>query len=215
MVVTATYSSGQTREVDHARLNFSVIPAKAGSHTVTITPANENGISATVEVTVAESTTSAVNNSTNLVGAEDNSTGFWGAFSDDFNVPTGETKQIIFTNYSNLAGNWNNFIVILRKADMTEYAVVRADNYGWGNGYQRLYPQRHTRRLGYLACRHERSQVTVYVTNCGNGTADIQAVMEGTTSSTSTQYYLGINTVEPSDLNFALTVDSCHLVFNE
>ena len=61
MVVTATYSSGKTREVDHARLNFSAIPAKAGSHTVTITPANEEGISATVEVTVAESTISAVN----------------------------------------------------------------------------------------------------------------------------------------------------------
>ncbi|WP_294632986.1 bacterial Ig-like domain-containing protein [uncultured Bacteroides sp.] len=215
MVVTATYSSGQTREVDHARLNFSVIPAKAGSHTVTITPANENGISATVEVTVAESTTSAVNNSTNLVGAEDNSTGFWGAFSDDFNVPTGETKQIIFTNYSNLAGNWNNFIVILRKADMTEYAVVRADNYGWGNGYNACIHNGTQGDWGTWLAGMNGAKVTVYVTNCGNGTADIQAVMEGTTSSTSTQYYLGINTVEPSDLNFALTVDSCHLVFNE
>ena len=215
MVVTATYSSGKTREVDHARLNFSAIPAKAGSHTVTITPANEEGISATVEVTVAESTISAVNNSTNLVGAEDNSTGCWGALSDDFNVPVGETKQITFTNYSNLAGNWNNFVVILRKADMTEYAVVRADNYGWGNGYNACIHNGTQGDWGTWLAGMNGAKVTVYVTNCGNGTADVQAVMEGTTGSTSTQYYLGINTVDPSDLNFALTVDGCHLVFNE
>jgi hypothetical protein len=58
------------------------------------------------------------------------------------------------------------------------------------------------------------AKVTVYVTNCGNGTADVQAVMEGTTNATSTQYYLGINKVNSNDLNFALTVDGCHLVFN-
>lgn len=59
------------------------------------------------------------------------------------------------------------------------------------------------------------AKVTVYVTNCGNGTADVQAVMEGTTDVTSTQYYLGINTIDPDNLNFALSVDGCHLVFNE
>lgn len=59
------------------------------------------------------------------------------------------------------------------------------------------------------------AKVTVYVTNCGNSVADIQVVMESTTGTTSTQYYLGINTVDSSDLNFALTVDNCHLVFNE
>lgn len=59
------------------------------------------------------------------------------------------------------------------------------------------------------------AKVTVYVTNCGNGTADVQAVMQGTTGTTSTQYYLGISTVDSTDLNFALTVDSSHLVFGE
>ena len=58
------------------------------------------------------------------------------------------------------------------------------------------------------------AKVTVYVTNCGNSTADIQAVMTGTTGTTSTQYYLGINTVDPADLNFALTVDGSHLIFD-
>jgi hypothetical protein len=34
-------------------------------------------------------------------------------------------------------------------------------------------------------------------------------------STISTQYYWGINTIDANDLNFALSVDGCHLVFNE
>ena len=212
MVVTATYVNGTSKPVDNSILSFSTVPAIEGTQTVTISA--EDGVTAQVNVTVAESAVSEVNNSIAMVGAEDNSTAFWGAFSDEFNVPVGETKSISFTNYSSMAGNWNNFVVVLRGAALNEYGVVRADNYGWGNGY--------------AACRAAGTQgdwatwlagmngavVTVYVTNCGNGTADVQAIMQGTTGTTSTQYYLGINTVDPSDLNFALTVDGCHLVFD-
>ena len=212
MVVTATYVNGTSKPVDNSILSFSTVPAIEGAQTVTISA--EDGVTAQVNVTVAESAVSEVNNSIAMVGAEDNSTAFWGAFSDEFNVPVGETKSISFTNYSSMAGNWNNFVVVLRGAALNEYGVVRADNYGWGNGY--------------AACRAAGTQgdwatwlagmngavVTVYVTNCGNGTADVQAIMQGTTGTTSTQYYLGINTVDPDDLNFALTVDGCHLVFD-
>jgi len=216
MVVTATYTSGDSRVIENSKLSFSAITATAGNKTVTITAEEAT---ATVAVTVSASTVSTVTNTASMLGAADNSTGWWVAFSDDFNVPVGATKSITFTNYSSLGGNWNNFVVILRKADLAEYAVVRADNYGWdGDEYD---------GIGYEACLHNGTQgdwatwlagmngaqVTVYVTNCGNGTADVQAVMQGTTGTTSTQYYLGINTVDSSDLNFALTVDGCHLVF--
>lgn len=215
MEVTATYANGSSRVIDSSKLSFSVVPAKVGSQTVTITA--DEGVTAKINVTVSESAVSAVNNSASIIGAEDNSTAFWGAFSDDFNVPVGETKSITFTNYSSLAGNWNHFVVVLRNTALAEYGVVRADNYGWGNGYdgnanlvtggtQGDWPT-------WLAGMNG-AQVTVYVTNCGNSTADIQAVMTGTTGTTSTQYYLGINTVDPADLNFALTVDGSHLVFD-
>ena len=215
MEVTATYVSGGTGTIANSRLTFSTVPATVGTHTVTITA--DEGVTATVEVTVAESAVSEVTNSTAIVGAEDNSTAFWGAFSDDFNVPSGETKSITFTNYSSLAGNWNNYVVVLRKTDTTvEYGVVRADNYGWGAGYD---GNTNLRLSGgqpdwaaWLATMNG-AEVTVYVTNCGNGTADVQAVMQGTDGSTSIQYYLGINTIDPEDLNFALTVDGSHLVF--
>ena len=214
MVVTAAYANGNSRVVDNAKLSFSAVSAKTGSQTVTITA--EEGVTATVEVTVSESIPSEVTNTAKMVGTEDNSTAFWGAFSDDFKVPVGETKSITFTNYSSLAGNYSNFVVVLRKADTaTEYAVVRADNFGWGDGFAAcLYSGTQGDWSTWLAGMNG-AKVTVYVTNCGNGTADVQAVMEGTTGTTSTQYYLGINTVDSNDLNFALTVDGCHLVFNE
>lgn len=217
MEVTATYVSGGTGTIDNSRLTFSTVPATVGTHTVTITA--DEGVTATVEVTVAESAVSEVTNSTAIVGAEDNSTAFWGAFSDDFNVPSGETKSITFTNYSSLAGNWNNYVVVLRKTDTTvEYGVARADNYGWGAGYD---GNTNLRLSGgqpdwaaWLATMNG-AEVTVYVTNCGNGTADVQAIMNGTDGTTSIQYYLGITTIDPEDLNFALTVDGSHLVFGE
>lgn len=214
MVVTATEASGRQKTIENSRLTFSTVYARTGQQTVTLTAGE--GVTTTVNVTVQESQVSEVTNSSKTtIGATDNSTAFWGDFSDEFNVPVGETKSISFTNYSNLGNNWFNYVVVLRKSDKTEYAVVRADNYGWGTGYE--------------ACIHNGTQgdwatwltgmygakVTVYVTNCGNGTADVQAVMVGNTGTTSTQYYLGINTVDPNDLNFALTVEYAHLVFGE
>lgn len=210
MVVTGTYSDGSSVVIDNAKLSFSAIPAKAGSQPVTIT-AGEN-ITATVNVTVSEATV--VKNSTDMIGTEDNSTAFWGAHSDDFNVPAGQTKSITFTNYSSLSDNWNNFVVILHKADLTEYAVVRADNYGWGTGYGACTPNGTQGDWATWLAGMNGAKVTVYVTNCGDGTADVQAVMQGTDDAISTQCYWGINTIDANDLNFALTVDGCHLVFN-
>lgn len=210
MVVTGTYSDGSSVVIDNAKLSFSAIPAKAGSQPVTIT-AGEN-ITATVNVTVSEATV--VKNSTDMIGTEDNSTAFWGAHSDDFNVPAGQTKSITFTNYSSLSDNWNNFVVILRKADLTEYAVVRADNYGWGTGYGACTPNGTQGDWATWLAGMNGAKVTVYVTNCGDGTADVQAVMQGTDDAISTQCYWGINTIDANDLNFALTVEGCHLVFN-
>ena len=204
--VTATYADGSTQIIDNTKLSFSAIVAKAGTQTVTIT-ADE--ATATVAVKVAESTVSTVSNSADILGTEDNTTEWWTVFSDNFNVPTGETKSISFTNYTSLANNWSNFAVVLRKADLAEYAVVRADNYGNAslvhNGTQGDWAT-------WLADMNG-AKVTVYVTNCGNGTTDIQAVMEGTSGTSYAQYYLGINKVDMNDLNFALTIEGGHLVF--
>lgn len=208
--VTAIYANGSRDIVDNSKLTFSSVPATTGSHTVTIT--TENGQTATVKVAVSESEATAVNATPTTLGATDNTSGFASVFTDNINVPAGETRAVSFTNYTNLANNWNNFVVELR-GNGGVYGDVRADNFGWGNGYAACT---HNGTQGdwatWLAAMNG-AQVTVYVTNCNNGTADMQAVMTGTDGTTSTQYYLGLNTVEPSDLSFALTVDGCHLVF--
>ena len=212
MVVYATYVEGEPGVIDNSKLTFSRIPATAGKHEVTIT--TENGRTATVEVNVAESAVKAVTPTPVSLGAEDCSTAWWTEFTKDMKIPAGETFEFNFTNYSSGAGNWNNYVLILRKADLAEYAVVRADNYGWGNGYAACTPIGTQGDWATWLATMNGAKVKMFVTNCNNGTADIQAIVTGTDGSVTTQSYLGINTIDPSDLNVAFTVDSSHLKFN-
>ena len=212
MVVNATYVEGEPGVIDNSKLTFSRIPATAGKHEVTIT--TENGRTATVEVNVAESAVKAVAPTPVSLGAEDCSTAWWTEFTENMKIPAGETFEFNFTNYSSGVNNWNNYVVILRKADLTEYAVVRSDNYGWGNGYAACTPIGTQGDWATWLATMNGAKVKLFVTNCNNGTADIQAIVTGTDGSVTTQSYLGINTINPSDLNVAFTVDSSHLKFN-
>ena len=211
MEVTAKYVEGEDAVLDNSKLTFSRIPATAGKHEVTIT--SENGRTTTVEVNVAESAVKAVTPSPVSLGAADCSTAWWTEFTNDLKIPAGETFEFNFTNYSSGAGNWNNYVVILRKADLAEYAVVRADNYGWGDGYAACTPIGTQGDWATWLATMNGAKVKLFVTNCNNGTADIQAIVTGTDGSVTTQSYLGINTIDPSDLNVAFTVDSSHLKF--
>ena len=212
MVVNATYVEGEPGVIDNSKLTFSRIPATAGKHEVTIT--TENGRTATVEVNVAESAVKAVTPTPVSLGAEDCSTAWWTEFTKDMKIPAGETFEFNFTNYSSGVNNWNNYVLILRKADLAEYAVVRSDNYGWGNGYAACTPIGTQGDWATWLATMNGAKVKLFVTNCNNGTADIQAIVTGTDGSVTTQSYLGINTINPSDLNVAFTVDSSHLKFN-
>lgn len=212
MEVTATYVEGEPSVIDNSKLTFSAVPATVGKHEVTIT--TENGRTAIVEVNVKESAVQAVTPSPTMLGAEDCSTGWWTSFTEDMKVPAGETREFNFTNYSSLAGNWNNYVVILRNAALGEYAVVRADNYGWGNGYAACTPIGTQGDWATWLATMNGAKVKLYVTNCNNGTADIQAIVTGTDGSVTYQSYLGINTIDPNDLNVAFTVDGSHLEFD-
>lgn len=210
MVVTGTFPDGTTATIDNSKLTFSAVPASEGTHAVTISRGNAK---TTVNVKVSPSTATLVKPSPTTLGATDNTTVWWGAHLDnDVNVPNGETRHFVFTNYAG-ADNWNNWVVVLRNAAKAEYAVVRSDNYGWGNGYSTaLLSGGQADWVTWLAAM-KGAKVDVFVTNVGNGTADVQAVMHGTDGKVYTQYYLGISTVDPSDLNVDFTVDGCHLVF--
>lgn len=215
--IKGTYQDGRTEILDNSKLTFSAIPATVGEHKVVITA---NG-GKTVEVTIKvnESTVKAVKPEPASLGTADCTAAFFSVCTDDIQLPAGATREFNLTNYSSGAGNWNNYYVILRDAAKTapEYAVVRADNYGWGSGYDacthvgtqlEAYPNWE----GWLATMNG-AKVKVFVTNCNNGTADVQAIVTGTDGTTTYQWYTGINNINPSDLYVSFTVDSSHLVF--
>lgn len=58
------------------------------------------------------------------------------------------------------------------------------------------------------------AKVNLSVTNVGDGTANIKATILGNNGVTYTQTYTGINTINPDDLAFKLTVEKAHLVFD-
>ena len=150
------------------------------------------------------------------VGATDNSTPFWGAHSDNIKVGPKETFVSTFTNYTSGANNWNNFCVVLCSSDgATEYAVVRADNYGWGNGYAACTPvcDNGGDWATWLKAM-DGAKVTTYITNNGDGTADVKCDIIGSDGKTYKQEYNGINTVDPNNCYFNLTVDNSHIEFD-
>ena len=148
-----------------------------------------------------------------VVGAEDNSTAFWGAHSVDFIVPEGKTVTTRIKNFSNLQNNWNNTCVVLTSDGTNEYAVVRADNYGWGTGYEdnpNLVTSGGQTDWGAWLAAMDDAYMTISVTNHGTS-AVVKMVMVGNDGVTYYQDYLGI--IISNDLMFRFTVDGSHLIF--
>lgn len=210
--VKATYPNGRVEVINNDKLKFSAIPAKVGRHVVRVETAN--GKTAEIPVTVSASAVTTATPTPKVLGEANNSSAWWSAHTGNLDVPIGQTRKVVFTNYSSKANNWNNFVIVLRAQNNTEYAVLRADNFGWGSGYGSCV---HGGTQGDWApwlASMDGAKVTVYITNVNNGTADVQIVMRGTDGKTYTQHYLGIDSINPNDLYFAFTIDSCHLVFD-
>ncbi len=80
------------------------------------------------------------------VGTPDCTMGFWSNFSNGVEIADGASKTITFNNYSDGAANWDNYVGVFASVATTsdvapsadnyagyaEYAVVRADLFGWG-----------------------------------------------------------------------------------
>lgn len=210
--VKATYPNGRVEVINNDKLTFSAIPAKVGRHVVRVETAN--GKTAEIPITVSASAVTTASPTPKVLGETNNSSAWWSAHTGNLDVPIGQTRKVVFTNYSSKANNWNNFVIVLRAQNNTEYAVLRADNFGWGSGYGSCV---HGGTQGDWApwlASMDGAKVTVYITNVNNGTADVQIVMRGTDGKTYTQHYLGIDSINPNDLYFAFTIDSCHLVFD-
>lgn len=219
--VTATveFEQGVTKDIPASELNFQTIPDmfSLGKKTLMAAYAKTfKGEAADPVIGAAEFTV--VDKLYTSVGATDNSTAFWGDHSEMMKVAPGETFVTRFTNYTSGQNNWNNFVVVLTKANADEYAVVRADNYGWGAGYDNnpnLVTSGGQADWGAWLAAMDGAKVTTAVTNNGDGTADVQAVMEGTDGVTYIQEYKGIAIDDPDDFYFHFTVDGSHIEFDD
>ena len=150
-----------------------------------------------------------------VIGNEDNTSAFFGALSNVFDVPAGKTVSTQFVNYTSGASNWHNFVAVLvNKANDKEYAAVRADNYGWGTGYDACTHACSWEDWGAWLTAMDGAKVQLSVTNVGDGTANIKASMIGSDGVLYTQTYNGINNIDANDLAFKLTMEKAHLVFD-
>ena len=218
VVATVEFEQGVSKEISASELTFQAVPDmfSMGKKTLVAAYAKTFKGEAASTPVIGTAEFEVVDKLFTSIGATDNSTAFWGAHSDNIKVNAGETFVSYFTNYTNGQNNWNNFCVVLCAADNSEYAVVRADNYGWGAGYDNnpgLVLSGGQADWGAWLSAMDGAKVTTYVTNNGDGTADVKAVMVGNDGVTYEQYYNGI-LINSDDFYFRFTVDGCHLEFD-
>lgn len=150
------------------------------------------------------------------VGSQTLDTPFWGAHSDIWAVPAGESASVTFTQFCPAEGsNWNTFVVVLQNTPTghsaeaaegyKEYAVVRADNYGWGAGYEGIAQLDCNWNWDSFITDMNGANVVVTVTNNGE-TADVVANVKTLAGAEYFQSYKGI--AIDGDLYFCLGVDN-------
>lgn len=212
------FETGVTKEVPAKDLTFQAVPDLNGLGEKTLIAVYNQtykGEGAT-NPAIATATFSVVDKMYYTLGESGCTTGWWGAHSTNIQVAPGETVVSTFTNYTSGANNWNNWVMVLCKEDNSEYAVVRADNYGWGDGYGScLATCDNGGDWGAWLAAMNGAKVTTFVTNYGDGTADINAVIIGNDGNTYTQSYTGISVNDPEDVWFRFIVDGSCLVFDD
>ncbi|MBQ8456980.1 MAG: hypothetical protein IJ540_05200 [Prevotella sp.] len=196
-------------------LKFEVIPSLDDLGTKTLVAAygkTYKGASADKPI-IAYASFSVVEKLFTCIGKTDNTSGFREEATENFKVAPGQTYVNYFTNYTDGVNNWDNFIIQLCKSDGTEYCFVRADNWGLGGSYWE----------GCQSCDWDwgnfkeilnGAKVTTYITNNGDGTADIKAVVVGSDGNTYTQKYTGLKNIDPNDMCFNLSMEKGHLEFD-
>lgn len=157
-----------------------------------------------------------------VLGAIDNSNVWWPdqIMSQPVKVIANQKATFNFTNYTRGEGYYQNFLVVLGNAKNEQIGVFRADNWGWGPGWNGEQLAEHCTpsvedgrdfATWYAAMNGAKCSVTI--SNNGNATVDIKAVMLGTDGNTYTQQYKGYKIEDSDDFYVRFSVDGSHLVF--
>lgn len=218
LVITATYSDSSTATIDASNADVSSLTATTGTQTVTVT---YGGQSASYDVTVSSLTESAASWSGDITGGA-----WWTVFAE--NDLQAESGKSFTTKMKITAVNTDNAVtetdgvpnyqcapcVILRQSDSIEYAVVRADNYGWGKSYGSATLSSDWDWDNFSTYING-STLTVTVCNYGDGIADIKYDFTKTVDDTTTthyQYYTGLP-ITASNAYVNLCFQYCNATF--
>ncbi len=152
------------------------------------------------------------------VGAADLSSGWWGAHSEIYKVEEGKDVTFKFVNHSLKGENWHNAVVVLQNvatghsvdatAGYAEYAVVRADNWGWGTGYEGATLDNN---YNWDAFRDniDGVEMTIVVSKKAGNKADVSYSFKGTDGVDYHMTYTGLTVGD--ELYTCLTVENCYL----
>ncbi len=198
--VVGVKSDGSTSVIDNAALSFGEVQPVSGAQEIEIT---FSGYSTTCPVTVKMGT--------EAIGATDFTNGWWTTFlSADKPVAAGESVTLHMFLYSDNLANWHSPCTILRNAALGEYAVVRMDNFGWGDGYGTATLEGDWNWDIFMA-NQNMSAISITVTNNGDNTADITYNVTYATGETHFQKYSGI-TVDSADLQVGIVTEESYII---
>ena len=156
------------------------------------------------------------------IGATDNSASFWTAFSPYYTIDGGEgTFSFAFTNHTDRANPWDNWILAITNGEerglssYKEYAVIRADAYGWGDyatEAQRTAGMAHDYDMSTFAADMDGANVSLNVTISG-GKMDMEAITTTTDGRTFTYTYT-VSGLPAGAKGAFLTTEKGHLVLS-
>ena len=217
--VTANYSDGSAVVLPTADVQISftddkvVYEAVPGTYeniaAVSYTPAGGTELTASAKLVIKASEQPA---QTEQVGATDFTNGWWTTFSRDWTVAAGESESVSMTVGSDNLQNWHSPCVIIRKADMSEYIVVRMDNFGWGASYEGAVAASNWNWDTFKDAING-SKVAVTVANGGDGFASIRYKVTDGNGEEHFQYYDHI-AVDSADVQFAFVTEESYLIFD-
>ena len=218
--VVAEYADGTTAPLKTSQFTVAFTDDKLvyegvegtyeDAYTVTYTSASGSVIEAKGDLVIAKSTLPA---QTEMVGLEDNTTPWWAHFSHDWAVAPYEMVSVSMKLGSNEINNWHSPCTILRKADLTEYGVVRMDHFGWGAGYDGIVTATSNWNWETFLPNLDGAEVAITFANNGDNTASVRYHVILANGDVHFQYFDGF-AVDSADLQCAIVVEGAHLIFD-
>jgi len=232
VTATVTFANGATKDIENKELQFETIPeyGSLGQKTLVVLY-NKTYLGAAPEKAVIASKTFDVVTEYSAytltyvvpqdqLGTKANLTsddGWWINHTDHIKVAPKETKVISFTLYTRAQEDYDNFLIRFSNGAWSQFPFTMcANNNCWESGAAACtHDIEPNRDWAEWRTAMNGGKVTAYITNNGDGTADINCVMVGTNNKTYTQYFKGINTIDPDDMYFDVLIEHAYVVFDK